>query len=151
MGSKGRLQMVRGVLYAEVSWVYGAPGMETIGLRGRCSEAVLCTGSRGEVEGGSGWVDWSERPCFQSVCACVSVQGATHWAGKGAGRGARRDGCTMPCTPVCRMARVSVCAHGNAHASRGVSGRRRAHAEQGRGVAYGVLGRQGWIGLAWRW
>jgi hypothetical protein len=50
MGSKGRLQRVRQVLYAGVSWVYGAPGMETIGLRGRCSEAALCTGSSGEAK-----------------------------------------------------------------------------------------------------
>jgi hypothetical protein len=82
MGSKGRLQRGCGVLYAEVSWVYSAPGMEMIGLRGRCSEAALCTGSRGEVEGRSGWVVWSERPHFQSMCVCFGAwRDALGWLG----------------------------------------------------------------------
>jgi hypothetical protein len=82
MGSKGRIQRVRRVLYAGVSWVYGAPGMETVGLHGRCSEAALCTGSSGEVEGGSGWVVRSVRPGFQSGCECFGAwRDALGWLG----------------------------------------------------------------------
>jgi hypothetical protein len=75
-----------------------------------------------------------------------TVCGAAWQGSEGAGRGARRDGCTMPCTPVCRTARMSVCARGNAHAGHGVSGWCRARAEWGRGMAYGGLGRQRPIG-----
>jgi hypothetical protein len=75
-----------------------------------------------------------------------TVRGSTCQGSEGAGRGARRDGCTMLCTPVCRMARMSVCVRGNARAGRGVSGRRRVRAERACGVAYGALGRQRPIG-----
>jgi hypothetical protein len=75
-----------------------------------------------------------------------TVRGATWQGSEGAGQGARRDGCTIPCTPVCRTARMSVCARANARAGRGMSGRRRARAERGRGLAYGGLGRQRPIG-----
>jgi hypothetical protein len=40
--------------------------VETIGRRGRLSEAALCTGFRGEVTSGDGWMVWSGRAWFQS-------------------------------------------------------------------------------------
>jgi hypothetical protein len=64
-GSRGSAKF----LYAGVSLVYGAPGMETIGPHGRFSETTLCTGSSGEVEGESGRVVRSVRPGFHSGCA----------------------------------------------------------------------------------
>jgi hypothetical protein len=54
-----------------------------IGRRGRLSRAALCTGFRGEVTGGDGWMVWSERAWFQS-----------HNEGNGARRGClSRLGC----------------------------------------------------------
>jgi hypothetical protein len=52
---------------------------------------------------------------------------------------------------MCRATREWVCARGNAHAGRGMPGRRRARAERGCGVAYGGSGRQRSIGWARRW
>jgi hypothetical protein len=74
------------------------------------------------------------------------VRGAACPVGQGSGRGLRRAGCTMPCSCVCGAVQTVVCVRGNAHAGLGMSGRRRARAEQGRGVAYGGSGRQRPIG-----
>jgi hypothetical protein len=46
MNGRGGFQGVFRALYAEVGLVYGAPGVETIGHRGRLSGAALCTGFR---------------------------------------------------------------------------------------------------------
>jgi hypothetical protein len=64
MNGRGGFQGVFQALYAEVDLVYGASGVEMIGRRGRLSGAALCTGFRGEVTGGNGWVVWSERAWF---------------------------------------------------------------------------------------
>jgi hypothetical protein len=66
MNGRGGFQGVFRALYAEVGLVYGAPGAETIGRHGRLSGVALCTGFRGEVTGGDGWVVWSERAEFQN-------------------------------------------------------------------------------------
>jgi hypothetical protein len=80
-----------------------------------------------------------------------TVRGAASLVGYSAGRGVCCVGCTMPCMCMCGAGRAVVCARGNAHAGLGVLGRRRAHAERGRDVAYERFGRQGSIGFAWRW
>jgi hypothetical protein len=54
MNGRGGFQGVFQALYAEVGFVYGAPGAKTTGHRGRLSGAALCTGFRGEVTGRDG-------------------------------------------------------------------------------------------------
>jgi hypothetical protein len=145
MVSRGEMGSVQGVLY---------PGGER-GARGfdlhRLGGGAVRSERRSEL---SAWVGlvWSGVRCvlrgsagFRSG-ACVLVCGTACWAGYGAERAARHAGCTVPCTLMCRVPRERACVRGNAHAGRGVSGRRRARAGQGHSVAYGGSGRQGSIG-----